>query len=509
MSLIVISIFSLLFVFIIWRLLWKFTVEKIRTTRKKLFQSELDILESQKQQILFETDKKNKQLIEETERKSNEIMQRAEKDIDIKQKKIDQYEQRLTQKEQKVDEKYEQLDKKKEELHIRMQELDKIYEEQKSILEKTAWLSTQEAKDQLFKKIEIENKSEIERFINKMKLIKEEESKEEAAKIIAKVLPRVVQDWLSEHLITLVDLPTEDMKGKIIGREWRNIALFERVTWVEVTIDDTPLTIKLSSYDVEKRFLAAETMRRLVRDAKINPVSIEKYYEETCQKVDEAFIKKWRETLALLNIPMLKPEIVEYIGKFHLRYSYWQNLLLHSIEVARLSEMMANELWLNADLAKKAWLLHDIWKIDAGNGEWHARVWAEILRKYGMHDIIINTAEAHHFDVPLLYPETRIATAADMISASRPWARVDSKEKFVERMSNLETLVSSIPWVSKAYIMQAWREIMAFFNPINVKDEDIESLVQTIALKIEEQLDYPWSIRIIWIREQKITHYLR
>lgn len=390
-----------------------------------------------------------------------------------------------------------------------MQDLEKVYEEQKSILEKTAGLSAEAAKTELFQKIEQENKAEIERFVNKMKLIKEEESKEEAGKIIAKILPRVVQDGLSEHLITLVDLPTEDMKGKIIGREGRNIALFERVTGVEVTIDDTPLTIKLSSYDVEKRFLAAETMKKLVRDAKINPVSIEKYYEETCQKVDEAFMRKGRETLALLNIPMMKPEIVEYIGKFHLRYSYGQNLLLHSIEVARMAEMMANELWLNADLAKKAWLLHDIWKIDAGNGEGHARVGAEILRKYGMHDVIVNTAEAHHFDVPLLYPETRIATAADMISASRPGARVDSKEKFVERMSNLETLVSTISGVSKAFIMQAGREIMAFFNPVQIKDEDIEKLVQEIALKIEEQLDYPGSIRIVGIREQKVTHYLR
>lgn len=319
-------------------------MEKLRATKKQQAQSEIEALELQKKQLLTETEKRNKSLMEEGDRRAQELIQRTEKDIDMKQKKIDQYEQRLAQKEQKIDEKYEQLDKKKEELHIRMQDLEKVYEEQKSILEKTAGLSAEAAKTELFQKIEQENKAEIERFVNKMKLIKEEESKEEAGKIIAKILPRVVQDGLSEHLITLVDLPTEDMKGKIIGREGRNIALFERVTGVEVTIDDTPLTIKLSSYDVEKRFLAAETMKKLVRDAKINPVSIEKYYEETCQKVDEAFMRKGRETLALLNIPMMKPEIVEYIGKFHLRYSYGQNLLLHSIEVARMAEMMANEL---------------------------------------------------------------------------------------------------------------------------------------------------------------------
>ena len=487
----------------------RISFEKIQTNKKTQAEADLAQLQIQKKQVLDETEQKSKHLFADAERKAKDILERGEKEASFKQQKIDQYEQRLTQKEQKIDEKYELLDKKKEELTARKTELDKVFEEQKTILERVAGLSADKAKEELFQKIETENRDEIERFINKMKLIKEEESKEEAAKIIAKVLPRVVQDGLSEHLVTLVDLPTEDMKGKIIGREGRNIALFEKVTGVEVTIDDTPLTIKLSSYDVEKRFFAAETMKRLVRDAKINPVSIEKYHEETLEKIGESFMRKGKETLALLNIPMMKPEIVEYIGRFHLRYSYGQNLLLHSIEVARMSEMLANELGLNADLAKKAGLLHDIGKIDAGNGEGHAKVGAEILRKYGMHDVIVNTAEAHHFDVPLLYPETWIATAADMISASRPGARVDSKEKFIERMSNLETLVSTIPGVSKAYIMQAGREIMAFFNPINVKDDAVEELVQHIALKIEEQLDYPGSIRIVGIREQKVTHYLR
>lgn len=302
------------------------------------------MLEKQKKQTIEESEKRSKAILGDAEFKAQDIIARTEKDLDVKQKKIDQYELRLSQKEQKIDEKYEQLDKKKEELLVRTSDLEKVYEEQKSILERTAGLTAEVAKEELFQKIEKEHKAEIERFVNKMKLIKEEESKEEAAKIIAKVLPRVVQDGVNEHLITLVDLPSEDMKGKIIGREGRNIALFERVTGVEVTIDDTPLTIKLSSYDVEKRFLAAETMKKLLRDAKINPVSIEKYYEETCEKVDEAFMRKGRETLALLNIPMMKPEIVEYIGKFHLRYSYGQNLLIHSIEVARMAEMIANEL---------------------------------------------------------------------------------------------------------------------------------------------------------------------
>lgn len=278
---------------------------------------------------------------------------------------------------------------------------------------------------------------------------------------------------------------------------------------MEVTIDDTPLTIKLSSFDPEKRFIAAETMKVLVKDGKINPVYIEKVFEQMTKDTEETFMKKGKETLAKLNLAMMKPEIVEYIGRFHIRYSYGQNLLLHSIEVARLAEMLANELGLDAELAKKAGLLHDIGKIDAGNGEAHTKVGAEILRKHKMHEVIINTAEGHHFDVELKYPEAWVATAADIISASRPGARFDTKELFIERMSNLENLINSVEGVQKAYIMQAGREIMTFFNPDNVSDIQMEQLTRSIGEKIEEQLDYPGSIRIVGIRENRMVHYLR
>lgn len=443
------------------------------------------------------------------ESKAQKLIEKAEKEIAHKQLKIDQYEERLASKEQKVEEKLEKLEEKKEEYREKTVELENVLLQQQEKLSTIAQLSPEDAKQQLLTQIEEQQKDEVKRFVNKYKLIKEEEAKEEAAKIIAKVLPRVSQEGLSEHLVTMVDLPTEDMKGKIIGREGRNIATFERVTGVEVTIDDTPLTIKLSSYDPEKRFIAAETMNKLVKDGRINPVYIEKLYQETAENAHELFIKKGKEALTLLNIPMMKPEIVELVGRFHVRYSYGQNLLLHSIEVARLSEMLANELGLDAEMAKKAWLLHDIGKIEAGNGEAHTKVGAEILRKHKMHDVIVNTAEGHHFDVELKYPEAWVATAADAISASRPWARFDTKELFSERMGNLENLISTISGVQKAYIMQAWREIMAFVNPDEVDDMQLEKLLQEIGIKIEEQLDYPGAIRIVGVRERKAMHYLR
>lgn len=404
-------------------------------------------LKTHKSKLVLEIQqlKQDAQLItKDAERKAQQLIERTEKELDFKQKKLEQFELRIAQKEEKLDQKVEQLDQKKEELIEKKVELDKLVDDQKKVLSEIAHLTPEQAKEELFKAIEETNGEEIKRFINKFKIIKEEEAKEEAAKIIAKVLPRVASEGLSEHLVTMVDLPTEDMKGKIIGREGRNISQFEKTTGVEVTIDDTPLTIKLSSYDPEKRFVAAETMKKLVKDGRINPVYIEKYYEETAKEIQELFMKKGKEALTILNLPMMKPEIVELVGRFHLRYSYGQNLWLHSIEVARLAEMLANELGLNAELAKKAGLLHDIGKIEAGSGQAHTAVGAEILRKYKMHDVIINTAEGHHFDVELLTPEAWVATAADIISASRPGARFDTKDLFIERMSHLENLVMSM-----------------------------------------------------------------
>ncbi len=461
------------------------------------------------EQEVAKAKKEADEIIKRADYNAQKVIEKTEKDLDIKQKKVEQYELRLQQKEEKVDEKMERLEEKKEEYIVKKQEIEKILEQQKTILADLSQLTPEQAKQQLFDQIREEQQQEIATFINKYKMIKEEEAKEEAGKIIAKVLPRVAQEGLNEHLVTLVDLPTEDMKGKIIGREGRNISAFERTTGVEVTIDDTPLTIKLSSFDPEKRFIAAETMKVLVKDGKINPVYIEKVFADMTKDTEETFMKKGKETLAKLNLAMMKPEIVEYIGRFHIRYSYGQNLLLHSIEVARLAEMLANELGLDAELAKKAALLHDIGKIDAGNGEAHTKVGAEILRKHKMHEVIINTAEGHHFDVELKSPEAWVATAADIISASRPGARFDTKELFIDRMSNLENLINSVEGVQKAYIMQAGREIMTFFNPDNVSDAQMEVLTRTIGEKIEEQLDYPGSIRIVGIRENRMVHYLR
>lgn len=515
-NIILVWITSLLIWIILWYVLvWYLITKRIKESQDKSLN------------IIQDANKKFDQTIKEAKYKSEDIVKEAERKASIIVKKVDQEkifvdkererlslnfqksEERLTKKEEKLDNKLEELELEKNRLIEKNKEYDNILDQQKNRLVEMSWLTQEQAKQLILERIENENKQEILNFINKYKGIKEEESKKTALWIITKILPRVAMNDVSEFLVTTIDLPSEDTKWKIIWREWRNISYFERLTWVELLIDDTPLAVKVSSYDPEKRYIAAEVLKKLIKDWRINPIYIEKIYKEISNWLDELHLEKWKETLQRLNIPMMKPDITKIIWQFNLRYSYWQNLLIHCMEVAKISEMIANELWLDWNLAKKAWLLHDIWKIMVWNGESHTKVWADLLRKYWFNDVIVNSAEWHHFDVPLLYPISRIVTAADAISAWRPWARFNSKDFFIDRMSNLENLIWNVYWIEKVYIMQAGREIMVFVNPEKVKDLELEKTLESVWKKIEDQLDYPWVIRIIAIRESKIVSFLK
>lgn len=486
-------------IFFVWFFLSKILYDFILTWKQKELDKRID-----------DTTKQAREIIEKAEKQYQEILKTAQVETEKRIQNVEKIEERVLQKEEKLEAKLEWLEKEKEKIYQKQEEADKIILEQKNILTHLSGLSPDEAKTKLFDIIEQENKTEIVNFINKFKSIKQEEAQKEACDIIARVLPRVGMTEVNEFTLTTVDIPSEETKWKIIWREWRNISFFERVTWVELIIDDTPMVVKLSSYDPEKRYVASETLKKLLKDWRINPVYIEKYHKEISLSLGSMFLDKWKQALSDLNLSMMKPEIVQMIWQYYLRYSYGQNLLTHSIEVARLSEMLANELWLDWVLAKKAWLLHDIWKLTSvWNWEWHAKLGWDILRQYWFDDVVVNAAEAHHFDIPLTHPISRIVAAADAISAGRPWARFNTKDFFTERMWNLEKLIMSLPWVDKTFIMQAGREIMVFVNPETIDDLNMEKLVKEVWEKIESQLDYPWAIRVVAIRESKVAHYLR
>lgn len=485
-----------------WGLGGFYGYKKTLTQKALEFKQRMEKVKEIEEEMIDVAKKKAEKTLEFAEEKAQKIeAQRLEK--------MDVIQNRLLAREEKMDEKLEKLEQEKGKLNDKQKEMDLVIKEQMNKISDIAKLTKEEAKEQLFSNVEKEYQKDMVIFIEKLKTIKKEEADKEASMIIAQALPRVVVNSVDEFTVRSIDLPNEDIKGKLIGREWRNIWYFEKMTGVELIVDDTPLTVRVSSFDSEKRYIASVMLQRLIKDGRINPFYIEKTYNEVVAELQGILAEKGKEALAMLNIPMMKPDLVKMIGQFYLRSSYGQNLWKHSIEVAKISEAIAAELGLDPILAKKAGLFHDIGKIIATTWQSHAIIGAEVLKKMGMDPAIINAAEAHHYDVPITHSIAWIVTAADAISASRPGARFNTKDLFIEKMWDLEKLIYEIPGIDKVHIMQAGREIMVYVNPKEISDNELEKLLKTIGEKIEEKLDYPGIIRVTGIRETKIIEFLR
>jgi len=476
--------------------------KKSLTEKQLRYKKKMERVKEIEEEMLDEAKKKAEVILEQAEVKAQKIE-------DQRLAKMEEIQNRLLLREEKMDQKLEKLEEEKMKIVEKQREADQLIDQQKMKLSEIAGIKPEEAKQQIMERIEAEHQEELIRYIEKFKTIKAEEARKEAAIIISQALPKVAADTVSEFTSKMIDLPSEEFKGKLIGREGRNISLFEKLTGVELLIDDTPLSVRISSFDCEKRFVAAKTLELLIKDGRINPFYIEKVFNQVTADLQTTLMEKGKEALTVLNIPMMKPEVVRAIGQFFLRYSYGQNLWIHSLEVAKTSEMIAIELGLDPALAKKAGLLHDVGKVLAGAGESHTKVWADMLRKWWMDPVIVNAAESHHYDVEMTHPISWIVAAADAMSASRPGARFDTKEFFIEKMGELEKLIREVEGVEKVHIMQAGREIMVFVNPKMISDLQVEGLLQTVGKKIEEQLDYPGIIRLTALRETKLIQYLR
>lgn len=476
--------------------------KKSLTEKQLRYKKKMERVKEIEEEMLDEAKKKAEVILEQAEVKAQKIE-------DQRLAKMEEIQNRLLLREEKMDQKLEKLEEEKMKIVEKQREADQLIDQQKMKLSEIAGIKPEEAKQQIMERIEAEHQEELIRYIEKFKTIKAEEASKEAAIIISQALPKVAADTVSEFTSKMIDLPSEEFKGKLIGREGRNISLFEKLTGVELLIDDTPLSVRISSFDCEKRFVAAKTLELLIKDGRINPFYIEKVFNQVTADLQTTLMEKGKEALTILNIPMMKPEVVRAIGQFFLRYSYGQNLWIHSLEVAKTSEMIAIDLGLDPVLAKKAGLLHDVGKVLAGAGESHTKVWADMLRKWWMDPVIVNAAESHHYDVEMTHPISWIVAAADAMSASRPGARFDTKEFFIEKMGELEKLIREVEGVEKVHIMQAGREIMVFVNPKMISDLQVEGLLQTVGKKIEEQLDYPGIIRLTALRETKLIQYLR
>lgn len=453
------------------------------------------------------------------EAKEEILQKRNESEAELKERRteITRTERRLTQKEENLDQKSEALEKKNERLEQKLQENDALKAEieetlaaHKKKLEELAGLTAEEAKEELIERVESEAKHELAQRLDELDAEFKDEAEIKARNILSLAIQRCATDHVAESTVSVVQIPSEEMKGRIIGREGRNIQKLETLTGVELIIDDTPEAITLSGFDPVRREVARLTLEKLISDGRIHPARIEETVEKSRREV-EALIKQAGERATYeVGIPNLHPELVKLLGRLRYRTSYGQNVLKHSIEVAFLAGIMAEELGADAATAKRAGLLHDIGKAFPHDVEGtHVELGVNVAKKYKESREVIHAIEAHHNDVE---PQTVIAVlvqAADAISASRPGARREDLENYIKRLEKLEEIAKGFDGVEKAYAIQAGRELRVMVKPEDVTDDGMKLIAREMAKKIQDEVKYPGQIKVNLIRESRAVDYAK
>ncbi|BDQ01763.1 ribonuclease Y [Ignavibacterium sp.] len=408
----------------------------------------------------------------------------------------------IIQKEREVRKLEKELADLKLSLDKRSEEIKRLEQEQNERLEKISGLTSEEAKKILINNMIDEAKADAAQIIKEIYDKAKADAKKEAQKIIVQAIQRTAADHSIESTVSVVQIQNDEMKGRIIGKEGRNIRAFEAVTGVDVIVDDTPEAVILSSFDQFRREIARVSLERLIADGRIHPARIEEVVQKTTQDLEEEILREGENTLLQLGLHNMHPELVKHIGKMKYRSSYGQNLLQHSIEVAYLTGIMAAELGLDPVLAKRAGLLHDVGKtVDKSIEGPHALIGYDLTKKYKEHPIVVNAVGSHHEDIEMEHPIAALVQSADAISGARPGARREPLESYVKRLENLETLARSFEGVAKTYAIQAGREIRVVVENDKVDDVVADRLAREIAQKIEEEMEYPGQIKVTVIRE--------
>ena len=496
--------------------------------RKKFAQKRLEDAEYRARRILEEAERKAKSLEKEAELriKDMELQSRAKLEEEAKEQKreLQQWEKRLIQKEEHLEKKVELWDRKEEELNKRERTLvvrekaaealerkyEALVEEWRAKLERLAGMTAQEAKRKLMESMQEEAEREFAKKLKEMEDRFREEADRKAKEIIAVSIQRLATDFVSENSVTVVQLPNEEMKGRIIGREGRNIRALESITGVDLIVDDTPEAVIISAHNPIRREVARIALERLVADGRIHPARIEEVVKKVEKEVHENIIKAGEQAAFDVGVHGLHPEVIELLGRLKFRTSYGQNVLQHSIEVAWIAGIMAAELGLNVKKAKRAGLLHDIGKaVDHEIEGSHALIGAELLKKYGEAEEIVKTIGAHHDEMPHESPMSVLIQAADALSSARPGARRKMLESYIKRIEDLERIATSFDGVEKCYAIQAGREIRIIVESNKLTDEESALLAQKVAKKIEEEMVYPGQIKVTVIRESRATAYAR
>ncbi|UKI22281.1 MAG: ribonuclease Y [Anaerotruncus sp.] len=437
----------------------------------------------------------------------------ADKEIRERRSEVQKQENRLNQREEYLDKRADSIEAKNESLSQKLKdaddkllEIDSIKKSQFDMLEKISGFTQEEAKHQLLASLEEELDTEKSRKILEYEQMVRDQSEVLAKEIIATAIQRCAADHTAETTVSVVSLPSDDMKGRIIGREGRNIRSIETITGVELIIDDTPEAITVSSFDPVRREIARLTLERLIQDGRIHPTKIEEMFEKSTREVNAIIKQEGEKAVLAANCGPVHPELVKLLGKLRYRTSYGQNVLKHSLEVSYIAGLMAAELGANEKLARRAGLLHDIGKaLDHEMEGSHIALGVEYARKYKESEEVIHAIEAHHGDVECKTIVACLVQAADAVSAARPGARRENIENYIKRLQQLEEISTSFPGVERAYAIQAGREIRVMVSPEAVNDERMPYIAHEIAKKIESELEYPGQIKVNIIRESRVS----
>lgn len=486
-------------------LIAKYRLNSAQENIKEIFANATKEAEAQKKEVILEA---KDRLLEDRKQ--------LEREFKEKNRDLQQQQRRLIQKEDTLDKRFDGLEKKENSLEQKERvfkkksdELQKAYERHLKELEKVAHMTVQEAKQHLIEEIASEAKRDALSFVKKLEEEARDQAEAKSRSIIVSAIERNAAEVTAEKTITTVTLPNDEMKGRIIGREGRNIRAFESIAGVDLIIDDTPEVVVISSYDPYRRQVAKLALEKLITDGRIHPARIEEIIEKIEADINQEIIEAGKQACIDLKISLPR-DLYPYVGRLKYRTSYGQNVYQHSIEVANIAGMLAGELKVDVESAKIAGLLHDIGKSIKTTGEGgHAVVGAEVVSKFGFGEEIVNAIAAHHGEVEAKFIESSLLIASDAISASRPGARRESFEDYIKRLQTLETIANSFDGVDKSYAIQAGREIRVFVNSESMSDEDSSIVARDIAKKVENEMKYPGQIKITLIRETRVIEYAK
>jgi len=489
--------------------------------RKNIAEGKIATAEETANRIVQEAEKtgeaKKKEVLLEAKEEIHRLRSEIERENKERRSEIQKSERRLVQKEENLDKKLDSYERKEENLIVQtgklrdaQDKLEVLYSKQRDELERVSGLTSEEAKRELLNTVEVEVKHDTAKLIKDLEQQAKDEADNKAREIICMAIQRCAADHVAETTVSVVALPNDEMKGRIIGREGRNIRTLETLTGIDLIIDDTPEAVIVSGFDPVRREIARTALEKLINDGRIHPARIEEMVEKAQKEIDQKIKDAGEQATFDTGVHGVHPEIIKLLGRLRYRTSYGQNVLKHSTEVAHLAGLMAAELGVDVTMAKRAGLLHDIGKaVDHEMEGSHVELGAEVAKRYHESAIVINAIESHHGDVEPTSVEAVLVAAADAISAARPGARRETLETYLKRLTRLEEISESFEGVEKCYAVQAGREIRIMVKPDKIDDDEAVLLARNVAKKIEEEMEYPGQIKVIIVRETRAVDYAK